>query len=166
MRASALVLVLALVACGGSRGGGGDDDDDDAGDGDADGDADDPRCLDAAGDPTDACAVDPAREACDLDETEGCAPPTLIEVWADDGESGPCLHFVAENGCDETLYSWTCIEHDQGGGTSWQCWLSTTLLGGEVDVSQCAATGRWAHYGSTSSGTLDVIDARCNPRDE
>lgn len=159
-RLSILLAVASLLACGSKRGG---DDDDSGGDGDADADADgDPerRCLDESGDPTDECAVPPDRVPCALDETEACAPVTLEEVWADDGETGPCLHVLIENGCEDTLYSWTCIEHD---GTEWQCWLSTTLPGFEVDLSQCQATGRYAHYGSLSAGTVDVIHERCDP---
>ncbi len=166
-------MAVSVLGCG-TRGGG-DDDDDVAGDGDADADADtdsdadadadadgDPeqRCLDVNGDPTSECALSPERQPCELDETESCAPVTLVEIWADDGETGPCLRVLAQNDCEDVLYSWTCIEHD---GTEWQCWLSTTLPGFEVDVSECNATGRWTHYGSLSDGTLDVIHARCDP---
>ncbi len=161
-------LWVGLVLAGGCGSGRGGDDDDNAGDGDGDSDVDgdaegDPerRCLDADGQPTDTCALDPDRQPCELDETGSCGILTIEEVWADDGETGSCLRLVIENRCDEVLYSWTCIEHDDP--VEWQCWLSTTSPGFDVDVSQCRATGRYAHYGSLSDGTLDIIHARCDP---
>lgn len=169
MRVRALLAcLLATAACGGgSRGG---DDDDVGGDGDADADADadgDPelRCLDADGNPTAVCELEPDRQPCTLDETADCGILTTEEVWADDGEAGPCLRLVIENRCEDVLYTWTCIERQEAPAEpDWQCWLSTTPPGFDVDLSECHATGRYAHYGSLSDGTLDIIDERCNPR--
>ena len=81
-----------MVACSSGRGGGGDDDDT-AGEGEGEPEH---RCVDATGQPAADCAVDPAREPCDLTETESCGVLSLEEVWAADGETGPCLHLVAK----------------------------------------------------------------------
>ncbi len=79
---------------------------------------------------------------------------------------GPCLRLVIDNGCDETLYSTICIEHVDDDGTDWQCWVSTTAPGFDVDVGGCDATGRWTHYSGMSTGQLDTIEGTCNPRED
>ncbi len=122
-----------------------------------------PVCLDAAFEPTDECAVEPEGEFCEVAPNPSCAPLVRLEV-SDPDADGPCLFLVVENQCDEVLYSTTCIEHDEGDEPDWQCWVSTTSPGRDIDVSQCMATGNWTHWSGFSSGQLDTVEGACNPQ--
>jgi hypothetical protein len=121
------------------------------------------HCLDGSGAPAPECAVTPAEEVCDLGDGNDCAVVVREEVWADDGESGVCFFLVMENRCDDTLYSISCIEHQapQDEAPSWQCWWSTTPPGGDIDVSQCHATGNYKHVSTLDGGKLEIYSEKC-----
>lgn len=121
-----------------------------------------PTCLDANGQPTQSCAVTPSADTCALGDANHCVPLTQLEVLADNGQSGPCIHLVYENDCSKEIFADTCIEHeDTGPGSSWQCWTSSVLPHATIDVSQCQATGKYFFVSSTSSGKLDIDEQQC-----
>ncbi len=151
-----LGCALLLAGCGADGESGG------AGAGGSGG-VNEPACLDADLQPTDDCAVEPAGGLCEVAPNPSCAPLVRLEV-SDPEADGPCLLVVIENQCDEVLYSTTCIEHLDDGEPDWQCWVSTTGPGNDVDVAQCMATGNWVHYASFSSAELDTFEGTCNPR--
>lgn len=154
------LLLGALTACGGDDGDADDDDDDDGGS-PIDPVVTETVCLDGAGEPSPDCAIDPSPQACELGDANDCYAVEREEVWADDGENGVCFFLVAKNTCDATLYSITCIEHDEGTSPEWQCWWSTTLPGGMVDVSQCHATGDYKYVASLDGGKLELFNDKC-----
>ncbi len=154
-------LAATLMACSGAES------TDDAGSGGPTGGgaAMTTRCLDENQQTTSDCAVAPTGAVCERSENPACGGMVLEEVSVSQSQ-GPCLRLVSRNDCGQTLYSRTCIEHDDGnGGTQWQCWWSTTLPGFEVDLGQCGATGNYAHWWGLSSGALDVVDPDCDPSD-
>lgn len=123
-----------------------------------------PTCLDDAQQTTPECAVEPEGGLCEAAPNPSCAPVTLVEV-SNPAADGPCLRLVIDNNCGETLYSTTCLEYQEADDDEpqWQCWVSTTLAGGDVDVGQCNSTGSWTHWSGFSSGQLDTIDGTCDP---
>ncbi len=118
-------------------------------------------CLDSSGKSPADCAVDPNETVCDAGDANDCGEVVEQEVWADDGTSGACLILSIQNTCDSTLYSITCIDHEEESGLEQQCWWSTTLPGGIIDVSQCHATGDYGFVASLSGGKLDVYSEKC-----
>jgi len=155
-----LVLGGALVGgCGDDSGGASG-----SGGGSGGGGASNPDCFDEAQQPTADCAVDPVGGLCEAASNPSCAPIRLIEV-TDPAADGPCVRIVIDNGCAETLYSTTCIEFHLDGDeeAQWQCWVSTTPPGQDVDVGQCSATGEWTHWSGHSTGQLDTVEGTCNP---
>lgn len=154
----ALTSALGLTACNGDDPGGS------GGSGGGEGGGGDVVCLDGAQQPTSACPVMPSGDLCEAAPNPACAPIRLIEV-SDPEADGPCVRIVIDNDCDETLYSTTCIEFDDSpdGEPQWQCWVSTTPPGFDVDVGQCNATGEWTHWSGHSTGQLDTIEGTCNP---
>ncbi len=155
-RSVSVVCVALLVACGA-------DEDPQGSGGSGSGGSSDPVCLDADFEPTDDCAVEPIGEFCEAAPNPSCAPLVRLEV-SDPEADGPCVLLVVENDCDEVLYSNTCIEYLDDGEPDWQCWVSTTSPGRDVDVSQCMATGNWTHWSGFSSGQLDTVEGACNPQ--
>lgn len=150
-------LLMPLVftwACGDSPGS-------DGSGGDSAGGTTETVCLDSSGKSPADCAVEPKETLCDAGDANDCGEVVGQEVWADDGTSGACLILSIQNTCEGTLYSITCIDHEEESGVEQQCWWSTTLPGGIIDVSQCHATGDYGFVASLSSGKLDVYSEKC-----
>ncbi|MGH7285615.1 MAG: hypothetical protein ACRELY_29195 [Polyangiaceae bacterium] len=124
-----------------------------------------PTCFDAAGKPTSSCALTPSGNVCSMGDASSCTPLTMLEVYADDGKNGVCLHLVFKNECQAEIFADTCIEHTgdsfSDGGTDWQCWTSSIEPTFAIDVSQCQATGNYFSVATTSSGQLDIDEAKC-----
>lgn len=122
-----------------------------------------PTCFDGAGQPTSTCALTPQGDICSMGDANSCAPLTTLEVYADDGKNGACLHLVFSNQCSDQIFADTCIEHQgsAAGATAWQCWTSSIEPGFAVDVSQCEATGNYFYVSTTSSGQLDIDEQKC-----
>lgn len=159
MKISALAGLLLLAACGSSKSSGSSGNSGNSGT-----PVSSPTCFDGAGKPTSTCAVTPTGNVCSMGDSNSCTPLTKLEVYADDGKNGICLHLVFQNNCANEIFADTCIEHqDQGGasGTSWQCWTSSVEPGFPLDVSQCAATGNYFYVSSTSPGQLDIDENKC-----
>ena len=152
MKTSLLALfAVACFACSSST-----DDDEPGPSGDTE-----TRCLDGSGTSEAPCAVEPSEEICELGDSNECLVVEREEVWADDGETGPCFFFYGRNVCEDTLYSVVCIEHESDEAPAWQCWWSTTLPGAVLDVSQCDATGRYRHVSTLTDSKLDVYADKC-----
>ena len=107
----AIALAAITTACGGSSassidstgdGGGGGTPGSSAG-------AVTPSCLDGTGKPTSACAVTPKANVCSLGDANACLTTTALEVYADDGKNGVCMHLVYRNDCSAEVYADTCI---------------------------------------------------------
>jgi hypothetical protein len=153
-----LVIATSAIACGGSSGGSG------GGTDGSDGPAVAPTCLDGAGNPAASCAVTPEGTTCSLGDANACVPLTQLDVYADDGTNGVCLHVVYTNECQEEIYADTCIQNTEvapGGAVGWQCWTSSVLPGFTIDVSQCHATGSYFEVATASSGGLDLDELKC-----
>jgi hypothetical protein len=92
-----------------------------------------------------------------------CVPLTQLEVHADDGKVGVCLHLVFTNQCSNEIFADTCIEHKEPNlpTLSEQCWTSSVLPGATIDVSQCHATGNYFFVSTTSSSTLTTLEQKC-----
>lgn len=148
---SFLFLVIAAASCSDSGSTGGDD-----------GGAVSPTCLDGAGKPTSSCAVTPSGDICELGDANACTALSKLDVYADDGTNGVCMHLVFDVTCETEAFSYTCIEHqDPDEAPSWQCWTSSSVPGSKIDVDQCHATGKYFHVASTSSGQLDIDQMKC-----
>jgi hypothetical protein len=121
-----------------------------------------PTCLDGAGKPAASCALMPTGNECSLGDANACTPLTKLEVYADDGKNGVCLHLVYDNTCGKEIFANTCIENTESGGKKgWQCWTSSVLPGFQIDLSQCHATGNYFNVVSTSAGQLDIDNQKC-----
>lgn len=122
-----------------------------------------PTCFDGAGKPTSSCALTPQGNVCSMGDANSCTPLTTLEIYADDGKNGVCLHLVFKNQCSDQIFADTCIEHAGTGdaGTEWQCWTSSVEPGFSIDVSQCQATGNYFYVSTTSSGQLDIDEQKC-----
>lgn len=126
-----------------------------------------PTCFDGAGKATSSCALAPQGNVCSMGDANSCTPLTTLEVYADDGKNGVCLHLVFKNQCSAEIFADTCIEHAGNGnassdaGTEWQCWTSSVEPGFSIDVSQCEATGNYFYVATTSSGQLDIDEQKC-----
>ncbi len=123
-----------------------------------------PQCFDAAAKATDVCAFAPTGDVCSLGDANACTPLTQIQVYADDGKNGACLHLVFQNNCSGEIFADTCIERTNAatGKVSSQCWTSSVLPGFKIDVSQCQATGKYFQVASLSSGQLDILEQKCS----
>src|SRR5260221_224453 len=154
MRSGARLLFLAgfLVACGPSGASGGPTQTPTTTTG-----------YDAAPKPTPSCALPPTGTTCTLGDAGACVPLTQVEIYADDGKSGVCLHLVFTNDCSGEIFADTCIEHQDPGATTlgMQCWTSSVLPGSTIDVSQCHATGNYFSVATASSGQLDILEQKC-----
>jgi hypothetical protein len=118
-----------------------------------------PSCVDLSG-KTEACPIKIAPLSCAKGDADSCEVPTLVQLTVG-GHTSPCLHLVFTNGCASETYSTTCIEYATTGLMSWQCWASSTTVQQTVDVSECNATGRWYHFGTASSGELNILNMQC-----
>ena len=159
MKKFALVGLVAffVAACGSSSNGGS------SGNSGNSSAVTEPTCFDGAGKPTSSCALTPQGNVCSMGDANACTPLTNLEVYADDGKNGVCLHLVFKSQCSTEIFADTCIEHKgQGdGGTQWQCWTSSVEPGFSIDVSQCEATGDYFYVATTSSGQLDIDEQKC-----
>ena len=118
-------------------------------------------CLDGAGNPAATCAVDPQGDICAMGDANACVVLTKVEVYADDGKNGVCLHLVFENDCTSEIYADTCIEHEDNGEIENECWTSSKPVGTTIDLSQCHATGKYFQVATTSAGQLDIDEDKC-----
>lgn len=158
LRRSGLAAVWVLLgACGGASGGAGFV----SGDAGADAAATERVCNDGNGAPVASCPIPVAANVCARGDANACLTVTREEVVTG-GAMGPCLRLVIRNGCGQETFANTCIEHHQGAGTAWQCWVSSTLAGASIDVAQCGATGRYFRYGSLSAGSLTILNSQCS----
>jgi hypothetical protein len=97
-----------------------------------------------------------------MGDANACTPLRKLEVYADDGKSGVCMHLVYENDCTAEIFADTCIETTAlPKGQDWQCWTSSVLPGFTIDVSGCHATGSYFEVATTSSGALDLDEKKC-----
>ena len=158
---------LACIACSGSSGGtisnsgsnSGSDSGSDAASS-AGGQDVAPTCKDGSGNPAASCAVSPVGTTCSLGDASTCTPLTKLEVYADDGKNGVCLHLVYSNNCASEVYADTCIATTSL-ANGWQCWTSSVSPGSTIDVSECHATGKYFTVATTSSGALDLDEQKC-----
>lgn len=149
-----MVVSASLLAACGSNGGG-------AGGGGSSGT--ETTCYDAASKPTSTCALTPSGDVCAMGDANDCVPLTKVEVYADSGGTGVCLHLVFENQCSGEIFADTCIAHQDPGETTpgEQCWTSSVEPGFTIDVSQCHATGKYFFVSTASSGQLDILEQKC-----
>jgi hypothetical protein len=155
MRVALLLVASLLVAGCGSNGSG-------PGTGGGSGTSD-TKCYDESASPTDQCAITLSPDVCSLGDANSCVPLTKVEIFADDGMNGVCVHLVFENQCSSEIFADTCIEHQDPGATQLgeQCWTSSVTPGFTIDVSQCHATGKYFFVSTTSSGSLDIDEQKC-----
>ena len=45
---------------------------------------------------------------------------------------------------------------------TWQCWTSSILPGGSIDLGQCHATGNTFFVSTTNEGDLDILEQKCS----
>ncbi len=120
-------------------------------------------CYDAMSKPTSSCALTPTGDICAMGDANACTPLTQVDVYADDGKNGVCLHLVFTNECQGEIFADTCIQHQDPPATmpTQQCWTSSVLPGGTIDVSQCHATGSYFSVATASSGQIDILEQKC-----